>query len=118
MTHSTTKPLLLSETEDGGIDTTTNKLDDILESLLDELSKIESSVYLAKTEALGQQINITATKFNSNMYSNLLLKHGNHTEDCSFYEELETGRIENIKDNCSCGWNNIKDQVTLNKTRA
>lgn len=85
-----------------------------VESAIEAISK---SMYKIKVEELAEKIRHKGTEHNRQMLAGIVLKYGSHIEDCSFYEEMETGRIGD-KEECSCGWNNIKDQVTLNKDRA
>lgn len=40
-----------------------------------------------------------------NMLAELGLTHGTHKEDCSYIEEIESGRvIDNEAEACDCGW--------------
>lgn len=80
---------------------------------IEKLDKLQAVAEDTKTvlfniqdELLKREAMVTSLTADNKMLTELLHKHGGHTEDCGYIEECESGRI--LKDQeeelCDCGW--------------
>lgn len=91
---------------------THNMLSNLM-TAMDMMSALSNDRQRLEQTLVEKDRNIKALKIDQGMLQQALLDFGQHKEDCAYYEELGSGRLIDVEDSCSCGWDDLKKQMEV-----